>query len=326
MFVNNQKIELVKRDFSTIEGNISSIFETTKVCRGSDLKGVNPFDFIWKLFKNGEHSCLEHSHFVINVFNKMYEKNTVFYDFRDRIWEPEECIVDDVRNKVFSGSLRDFVDFYRFIVKKYGYLLFKEDIYGVMKYRIALINILRDFIFRAIFNNMDKNEYPLEGNDRKYGWDYNILNFERELNKQNECFSDYKRYQFRIITSIPIEKILLRHRMNSFMIRSYRSIKVNKENYKWNLTRKEDEIISQITEYDFERLHENDVELYELLLSKGLKRETARKFLRIALETDIYVTARKKDWDNFISIRETKKNQEEMNEISNKIREMIYDV
>ncbi len=320
--LRGQTIKLVKQGddfhFRTAQDNIDSILNVSSVSYGKEIK-KDPKKFLEMILKKNELSVFEHTDIKIVVIGSRssWENYPEIYELRDKedlmsgSFAPLSFFRDDRLYPVtmsISGSLRDFVDFIKIILRDNGFCSKNSFICAVVQYFAQHYFPFWDVPESKFYEVRDINEN-------------NFLN----VGNPGKLF-DNRRIQFEIQTDRAIANQLVRHRRFSFVQRSTRRTDetgtplifsnslLERMNSDISL-REYLEVIEDTLKFNYRNLQDR----------YNFKKEEARDFLPLGNYTCLHMTGRIKDWKDFLYIRQRSKSksQEKMVEIASGIEEEL---
>lgn len=145
-----------------------------------------------------------------------------------------------------------------------------------------------------------------------------------------------KRITAKFICDRGVSHEFVRHRVFSFAQESTRYCNYSKDKFNneivfiipsWAEVNKFGEIVADDNEcfYHFKRSLEFAESNYFTLLNNGWKPQQARQVLPNATKTELVMTGFESDWEHFLSLRTSKNAHPDAQQLSLKLRELLYD-
>lgn len=250
-------------------------------------------------------------------------------------------------DKITEDSAKEFVD--RMIKLGHGAMLEHGTIY--LKIRETVNgNIPPAMLYwRDCANRKYSKVYTQLESDSPYSANYKVLYVTTNLRVlvENNRIDDLeyqcepteyheKRITAKFICDRGVSHEFVRHRVFSFAQESTRYCNYSKDKFNneivfiipsWAEVNKFGEIVADDNEcfYHFKRSLEFAESNYFTLLNNGWKPQQARQVLPNATKTELVMTGFESDWEHFLSLRTSKNAHPDAQQLSLKLRELLYD-
>jgi len=302
------KVELLRDNIFGFRENGDAVIEASSMSYQKPVKTERK-KFLLFLLNNGHHSCFEHTDFVVEIkLGSIMNLNDIQHiNLKDRFGNLGLLLFSDfnVNSYVFSGSLRDFIDFHNYFFKK------KESGYLFSKNR--KFNRILDSINNFIVDFFDQS-------DSYEGDGYSIISWD---DLGFDTFN--KRVQFKFRSSRYTMDQLRTHRSLSFIAESQRRVSYS-DDFRVVLPEmkylKDHKNVNDLLDSAMEYSHNT----YSQLRKFKVKKEDARCVLPMCIVSNYIVTASLKDWCDFIRKRMIPETQKELKTIASGVDNILKEV